>query len=72
MSERKELNLEDMENIAGGAKKKSTDNTNQSIKGQNNNNGMIQNNVVEGNKGDVKIIGPMKIDSGGGTTNLNF
>ena len=66
MADKKELNFDDMENVAGGAK------SNQKIEGQNDNEGQIQNNNVSGNEGDVKITGPMNINTGGGEINLNF
>ncbi len=82
MAERKELDMDNLDEVAGGVRRKSDTETEkttksksksrQKISGQNNNSGLIQNNVVEKNEGDVKIIGPIKIESGEGTTNLNF
>lgn len=68
---RSELNLEDLDRVAGGAKQNNSKNNGNQQNNQNgdNNNEIIQQNNVKNNSGPVKIGSPVVIKSGEKSTN---
>lgn len=86
MAEKQELNFDELENVAGGARKNKTvsnntgtqQNSAEESAQQNNMNGdnindIIQVNNVSGNSGNVEIKSPVTVkDVSNSTVNMNF